>query len=70
MGSVGQLIVYRLRILTGQGMNASMNDTHNLGRLHSECDIIHGNLCLHSLETCTCAPRMGRHLPSEDSKLL
>jgi len=55
----------------GQGMNASMNDTHNLGsyRGYSPCPLHNADrtfLLFRSMEIGVCSPRLGRYFTSQD----
>jgi len=48
-------------------MNASMNDSHNLGKLHTLVSTAYRALMVHvliSVEDGPCSPRMGGYLTS------
>jgi len=52
-------------------MNASMNDSHNLGKLHTLVSTLCRAFILHvliSVEDGICSPRMGGYLTSQNSK--
>jgi hypothetical protein len=55
--------------LPGQGMNASMNDSHNLGMPSFPVTMIELN-CFLSLENCPSRSWVGRHVPFVNGKLL
>lgn len=57
--------------MLGQGMNASMNDSHNLGRrVFVSCSVLQlKNLIFISMETGPCFERLGKHVFVEDSML-
>jgi hypothetical protein len=58
-----------LNLLLGQGMNASMNDSHNLGMKVS--DVIENtlfNFLLFSLEVDACIERLGKTFIAENSE--
>lgn len=62
------LFIILQSVISGQGMNASMNDAHNLGQSRHDLsphvhDLTIGN---GSLETCLCDPRLGTHVPVVD----
>jgi hypothetical protein len=55
--------------LAGQGMNASINDSHNLGMSSFPLVTIELNYFL-SLEDCPGCSWVGGHAPFDDGKLL
>ena len=61
-------LVACLNLLLGQGMNASMNDSHNLGMRVLSLKIAFLNFYFFSLEVDACIERLGKTFITENSE--